>query len=384
MVQTDKNIFKYSRRDFLQYFGPGAKGLLFMVVLHALLAGCMKDNELWKPGDAGQGDATQGVFVVNQGNFMYGNASLSWYDIQSKEVSQDVFFNANGFPLGDVAQSISLRDSLAYVVMNNSGKINVFHKETFEFAGKITGLTSPRHIHFLDDTRAYVTDLYARSIAIVNLQTMEVTGSIAVRNDESDFYQHSTEQMVQFGKFVFVNCWSYDNNVLVIDTETDQWIDTIEVLIQPVSMVLDKHNKLWVLSDGGFAGNPYGYEKPGLMRIDAQSREVEEVYRFPKESQPTMLAINDTADTLYYVNGHVYRHPVASEQAPELFVQSPYDDLASGGFRAIGIDPVSSEVYVSDAIDHVQPGLVYRFLPDASPVDTLRVGIIPGYFGFSD
>ncbi len=353
--------------------------MIFFVIL---ASSCMDDDALWRIDDQTLPAASSGVFIVNEGNFWYGNASLSFYDRESGEVFNEVFFRKNGLPLGDVALSMTIRDSLGYIVVNNSGRIYVMNVNTFEMVGKITGLTSPRYMHFITDTKAYVTDLYAQSITIINPKTFELTGSIAVRNQGSTFYQHSTEQMVQFGKYLFVNCWSFDNSILVIDTETDKWISRLEVLKQPKAMVLDRYNKLWILCDGGFQGNPFGHEAPGLMKIDALTGKVEKTWRFHINDNPRAMGINGGRDTLYFVNRHVYRHVVLSTAEPELFVKSAHQTTMDGGFYNIGIDPWSSEIYIADAQNLVQPGRVYRLKPNGQPVDTLRVGIIPSYFCF--
>jgi len=334
-------------------------------------------------------DKSKGVFIINEGNFMYGNASLSYYNIETKQITNNVFYESNDLPLGDVAQSMTINDSLAYIVINNSGKIYVININTYKYVGKITGLVSPRYIHFINDEKAYVTDLYSKKITIINPQSFSIIDNINVDNSETKFLQHSTDQMLQYNNFVFVNCWSYDNKILVIDTDIDEVIDSIEVAKQPNSMVIDKNNKLWVLSDGGFADSPYGQDTAAITKIDADNFKLEKIYKFSSlNSSPTKLKINGSKDTLSFIygnwgngnieNGGVYKMPINSETLPN----TAFIEQKTRLFYGLAIDPNNSDIYISDAIDNCQNGYVYRYNAKGFPVDTFKVGIIPGAFCF--
>ena len=46
------------------------------------------------------------------------------------------------------------------------------------------------------------------------------------------------------------------------------------------------------------------------------------------------------------------------------------------------VDPRTSEVYLADALDYVQPGWVFRYSARGELLDSFQVGIIPGAFCF--
>ena len=318
----------------------------------------------------------KGVFITNEGNFMYGNASLSYYVPDKHVVENEIFVRANGIKLGDVAQSIVIRGDLAYIVVNNSSVIFVVNKYTFKLVGKIDGLTSPRYIHFINDEKAYVTDLYAMAITIINPKTFKKIGMINVNTNKN---QHPTEQMVQYKNFVFTNCWSYDDKILVIDSNTDKVVDSVKVGIQPTSLVIDKHNKIWTITDGGYAGSPYGHKAPGLYRIDAETRKVDKEFIFKFGDWPSEVCINKSRDTIYFINRSIWKLSVDED----LFPKEPFIPNNNGDyFYGLAVDPETSEVYMANAIDYVQDGIVYRYSPQGNPLDSIRVGIIPGAFGF--
>ena len=315
----------------------------------------------------------RGVFILCEGNFMYGTASLSYYDPTTKHLENELFLRVNGEKLGDTAQSMSILDGRGFIVVNNSGRVSVVNTRTLKVIGEINGLVSPRYVHFVSSEKGYVTDLMAERITVFDPGTLCVKGHIPTPGHPS------TEQMAQWGDYLFVCCWSYDDCVLVIDTRTDEVIDEIRVGVQPTSLVADRKGGIWCLTDGGgYPENPAGYEPARLCRIDPLTRQVDRTFVFGWGDAPSELRIDGAGERLSFINSDVWQMSVDARALPA----EPF--LADNGTRyyGLGVDPQTGEVYVADAIDYAQSGVIYRFGADAVATDTLRVGVIPGAFCF--
>ena len=336
-----------------------------------ILTSCMK----WEYGEVETFTASgNGLFICNEGNFQYGNATLSYYDPATQQVENEVFYRANAMKLGDVCQSMIIRDGIGWVVVNNSHVVFAINTETFKEVGRITGLTSPRYIHFLSDDKAYVTQLWDNRIFIVNPKRYEITGYIEMPNMSME--QGSTEQMVAWGDYLFVNSWSYQNRIFKIDTRTDSVVAELEVGIQPTSLVLDRNNKLWTVTDGGYDNSPYGYEAPKLYCIDAESFEIERCFEFRLGDAPSELQLNGNGDTLYWLNDDVWAMSIDAERLPV----RPFLDSRGTLYYGLTVNPYNGDVYVADAIDYTQQGKIYRYSPTQELIDEFYVGIIPGAF----
>ena len=351
-------------KRILRYILPAALCL-------TALGGCMK----WDYGKTEEFSASgTGLFITNEGMFQYGNATLSYYDPETKQVENEVFYRANAMKLGDVAQSMTIRDGVGWIVVNNSHVIFAIDINTFREVGRITNLSSPRYIHFVSDEKAYVTQIWDNRIFIVNPKRYEITGYIECPNMTME--SGSTEQMVQYGKYVFVNCWSYQNRILKIDTETDRVVDELVVGIQPTSLVMDKNYKLWTITDGGYEGSPYGYEAPLLYCIDAAKFEIEKQFRFKLGDSPSEVQINGEGDKLFWINDDIWAMDVGADRIPA----RPFLKYRDTKYYGLTVNPRNGDVYVADAIDYQQQGIIYRYTADGEPVDEFYVGVTPGAF----
>jgi hypothetical protein len=326
-------------------------------------------------------DKTTGVFILNEGNFTYGNASLSFLDLITGELENQVFYKANSFPLGDVAYSMTLMDTTAFISMNNSGKIFSINTNSFKHLGTLPGLVSPRYIHIVNADKGYISDLYSPAMVQFNPTTMQKTDSV--------FVGRNTEQIIEYQNHLFVNSWSFGDEVFKISLETNKVVGSVKVNKQPNSMVLDENNLLWVLSDGGFEGSQFGVDYPALARIDPETLEIAATLIFPSKSgSPNNLLTNGTKDSVFFLYGSwagesgfepgIYCMSVYDTSLPE----NPLIREQNRRFYRMGVDPVNSTIYVSDARDYLQRGYVFRFRPDGELIDSLQADRIPGFFTF--
>lgn len=338
---------------------------IFVLVSFILLS-CVKD----KPNDVMQPEVTLGggtkVYITNEGNFGTGNASVSMYEPGSGQIVSDIYKTQNNNAgIGDVCQSMAKINNKYYVVVNNSGKIAVINSSDFKLNANITGLQSPRFILPVTFNKAYVSDLYANAISIIDLNSNTKTGSIPCSG--------WTEQMVLIYNKVFVTN-NKSNYTYVINTITDQITDSINVGKFGGSIVMDKNSKIWVLSSGESSSSTLGK----LSRINPITLTVEQSFTFNSSDSPSNLCINATKDTLYFLNTHVYRMNITSASLPgSVFIAS-----SSNTFYGLGVSDKDYSIYVSDAIDYIQKSSIMVYSPNGQLKTSFKAGINASSFYF--
>lgn len=352
------------------------KVIKYQIVIMIILLSSCKDEEV----DNLEFDTANGVFICNEGNFLSGNGSLSFYDPSQKTVSNNVFQGVNGFPLGDVVHSITIYGDKAYIVINNSGKIEVVNQFTFEHEGTISGLTSPREMLIINDEKAYVTDLYDNSIAIVNPSTYEKTGTL-------DLGTH-TESIITDNQYVYVVSWRNNQQLFKIDTDTDRIVDSLDIGFQPNSLATDIHGNLWVAYDGGYQGQT-NQSTPGIVKIDPREFQVESRFEPSSGSYDIFdLKINQSGAQLYFLlnsfnspeeNG-VYMMNTSDASFPE----NPIISAGERRFYCLDIDQSNDDIYVTNPQSYTTDGRVYRYDQNAIIIDSFEVKLIPGAFGFQN
>lgn len=334
---------------------------LFLLPIAAILtlASCNTND----PDEQNNFDSfTNGVFVVHEGNFQGGNASLSFFNKYTDTLMNDVFTAVNAIPLGDVAQSMVTLGDVGYVVVNNSGKIEVVNLEDLSSKGTITGLSSPRYICIVSNTRAYVSDLFSGVITIFNPQTLATSGTIAIAGQ--------VEEMVKTSSGVIAAGTGADQ-VYKINTLNNTLMDSVYVGVGPSNLTMDANGRVWILTNGG-----WGTEAPKLVCIDPTTMSIEVSLDFTLSDFPSSLKTNGAGTVLYWTNGGVFKMDIST---PSI---STTAFLNTSAYK-VNVDPQTDVIYVSDAGDFNSNGKIYRYQQNGTPVDTFNVGVIPGEFTFT-
>jgi YVTN family beta-propeller protein len=337
----------------------------FLFIL-LLFCSC-SDNDT--PTIKASGAYDEGVWIANEGNFMSSDGSISFFHTDSSKVENNVFYNVNKRHLGDVVQSITIAGERAYVVVNNSKKIEVINALTGVSVGVITGVASPRYLVVLGE-KAYVTDLYADKVYVVNTQTLQIIKEIKVSG--------WTEKMAVVGGKIYVasrrtnaDMRTGGNLILAINPSTDTVTDSIFVGKASGELIADASGFLWTIT-----------RNPALVRIAATPLHIHKVFSLPnKDTTLSVLAKNGLGDTLFWLQKEGVCKMATNTSSTDYKVVVP---KKSYNFYGLGVSPHNSDIYVSDAIDFTQKGVVFRHKRGGTRIDSFRVGLIPSNFTFTE
>jgi YVTN family beta-propeller protein len=334
-----------------------------LLVLTFLLTFACKKKDNPPPSEIPDLNGSKGLFIINEGNYQWGNASITYYNFSDGTIYQNLFSQANGRPLGDIAQSAAVIGDKMYIVVNNSNKIEVVSLDGLKSHTTINGLISPRYMIPVGPAKAYVSDLYSNSISVVDLNSNTVVSSIPCKG--------STEEMLLKGNRVYVTN-TRSSYIYIIDITADIICDSIASAYSATSLAFDKNDGLWVLC----AGNSLNGEKASLNLINTGSKITEKNFDLGNTLDIwDKMRINRSRDTLYYMNKGIFRMSIAADVIPS----NPIITQGSSVFYGLCVHPENGNVFVSDARDYIQAGYVNEYSANGQLIRSIQAGINPGF-----
>jgi DNA-binding beta-propeller fold protein YncE len=334
--------------------------IVFCLLAVALLTSCKDDEPIIPPNPT---STSHKVVVLNEGGFQRGNASLGLYDFLENTYESEVFKASNQIPLGDVLNGGRYVNGDLWLVVNSSGVIRVLDSSTLELKHTITGFNSPRYVHPISANKAYVTDLYADQVYVLDTRNMRVVRDIK--------FNGWSEHIELCGGDAWIS--NRDQPFLYqLDILNDEIIDSIRIGNNPNSMAKISDSKVAVLCEGILGSN----EKTRLYVIDLNQKVISDSLVFD-ELKPTNLRVDASTGNLYVTDEGVhYIDPINYDYQEKVI------ELPKTVNYAFDIDGSTGRFYISDAKDYLKQSAVYIFDRNFRKVAEFDAGVITKQFIF--
>ena len=334
------------------------------------------------------------LFVLNEGQMGSNNATLDFLRIPSGLYVTGAFKKMNptvGAGLGDVGNDIMVIDNEVWIVVNNSGIVEVISAKD-ETEIKAITVPTPRYLAY-DDKYVYVTSYAGAFITYdgwtvadsfntkgqvyrINRSTKQVEGSVEVGyQPEGIAYYNGKLYVANSGGFAsqLPPTYSYDNTVSIIDAATFTVTKTVEVQINLKNVYSDGKGNIYVTTLGNFWDVHSGLymlseknpESPVLISdyVTISCLYNDTVYFAGTETEFDWEATSHTYKAWAVQNG------VKSNLYLNLTETSPYSMFA--------LD--YNTIFVGDAGDYYNPGVLtcYR---KGNKLWAVQAGVSPGHF----
>ena len=330
--------------------------------------------------------------MLNEGNMGSNKSTLDYYDCTTGVYTRNIYGNANpDVPkeMGDVGNDIAIYGNRLYAVINCSNKVEVMDVATAKRIGQID-IPNCRYIKF-HKGYAYVTS-YAGPVEInpdyqqigyvakVDTASLEVIDRCLV-GFQPDGLEIMGDKIyvANSGGYIVPN---YENTVSVIDINTFEEVERIEVAVNLLYVVADNHGCLWISSRGDY------YETPSRLYC----------FDVGKKRMVTSLdvPVSDMCiqgDSIYVVSAG-WSHITSSYNVTYSIVDvnlktKVTDNFITDGTDAkikmpygIAVNPITKDIYVTDAKNYVNPGTLYCFNNDGMLNWSVRTGDIPAHIAF--
>ena len=368
--------------------------LIVLAILVLALSGCREDD-LIVPEEVetlpSQTVMTvEGFYLLNEGNMNMNKASLDYYDYATGTYRRNVYGQANPeatLGLGDVGSDIGIYGSKLYAVINCSNKVEVMDVKTTKRL-KVIDVKNCRYITFANG-KAYVSAYDGEVqtgevspngfVAEIDTATLVITRTVQVGRQP--------EELAAVGDKLYVansggySPPNYERIVSVIDLNTFTKIKDIDVAPNLHRLRADTYGDLYVSSRGDYFDNP-----PKLFVIDTQTDAIKKTFDI------TCANLDIAGDTAYII-GSEFSYTTSDRTVSYSMINVKTEILLEGSFLpqavsdvlktpyGIAVDPVSKNIYISDATDYVSPGKLYC-IDNGKQIFTVTTGDIPAHFAF--
>lgn len=154
--------------------------LLTTAIMAVAMTACSNDND--EPNNGGNQETTCGLYIMNSGNQGSNiSASITSYNFANDSTSQDAFYNANGFKIGNGLQQAIICDGKMYLALYESNLLWVVEPQTLKVISQIKfegEANTPRYM-VEKDGKIYCS-MYTGYVCEIDSKTDKITRTIKV------------------------------------------------------------------------------------------------------------------------------------------------------------------------------------------------------------
>ena len=332
-----------------------------------------------------------GFYLLNEGNMNMNKASLDYYDYKTGKYQRNVYGKANPdatLGLGDVGNDIGIYGTKLYTVINASNKLEIMDVETTERLGVID-IKNGRYITFANG-KAYVS-AYDGDIGLgqntPNGFVAEIDTALLTITRRVEVGRQPEELAIVDNKLYVANSGgysppNYETTVSVVDINSFQVINEIEVAPNLHRLKATESGDLYVSSRGDYFNIP-----SQLYVVDTKEQKIKKTFDIPTSN---LTIVGDTA----YIIGSAFSYETFEWEIGYRMIDTKKEELLEDNFLpksvsneiempyGIAVDPLSKDIYITDARDYVSPGTLYCIDKNGVVKFTVKTGDIPAHFAF--
>ena len=362
---------------------------------------CQKDNVPSKDATLGgtsvdvSGITTSArkLFVLNEGGMGSNNATLDFLRFKDGMFVTSAFKKMNpdvGGGLGDVGNDIAIRGDEAWIVVNNSGIVEVISaKDEIEIAA--IEVPTPRNIA-VDGNYAYVTSWAGAFVTYegytvtdsrnpkgqvyrINLNTKQVDGSVEVGYQPEGIAVYNGKLYVANSGGISSQLapdYAYDNTLSIINASSFKVEKTVPVQVNLKNVYSDGKGNIYVTTLGNYMDVHSGLYILSAAAPD-QVRKVSDFVSISAIAGDAVYCVG-TETEFDFGAEHTYSawSVTAGVKKP---VTLNLKDATPYGLAVLDADTL----FVGDAGDYFNPGKVSCYLKGAQ-IWSVTAGVCPGHF----
>jgi len=305
-----------------------------------------------------------GLLITNEGNFGSPNADVTFITKDLSLMQNDIYkANNNKENLGDVLQTMVLNGDKAYLLLNNSNKIQIVDRYSFKKAGEITAqLNNPRYMAIANGNLYVSNDKYggAKFVNVYKLSDNSFVKKI-------DFASTSTvERVVEAGGNIFVQNASYGfgNTITKINTTTN----AIEGAPTPmpngdITKTITYNSNVYVIAQGTADSYIYQINPAGSIVKTTTLTGI---------ANGTNLQID--GGRFYFTSSNkVYSMDMNATAAPT----NPIITAVDGGanFTLYGFSVIDGRIFTSDVKGFTQPSEITVYTTGGTVISKFTAGM---------